>query len=137
MPNINDAFPTRFLKAHDLQGREPIVTIAGVTFEPLGRNREMKPVVYFVGKQKGLKLNKTMATKMTELTGSPDTDQWVGVKVQLYQTVADFGGETYDVVRIREAVTQQAGQRPRAVPPPPPRPAAVVNGTPLDDDIGF
>lgn len=99
--NLNDLFPGKFLKAHDLQGREPVVTIARVELEPMGRTRELKGVVYFKGKTKGLKLNKTNAQTIGQLTGSQNTDAWVGRQVQLYATTADFGGQTYDVVRIK------------------------------------
>ena len=36
-PNINDAFPSNYLKASDLQGREVIVTIDRVDFEPVAK----------------------------------------------------------------------------------------------------
>ena len=105
-PNINDAFPSRFLKADDLQGREPVVTIARVTFEPMGRARDVKAVVYFVGKTKGMKLNKTMAAAIERIAGSPLTEDWIGVAVCLYATSADFGTETYPVVRVKAPVAQ-------------------------------
>jgi hypothetical protein len=99
--NMNDLFPSKFLKAADLKGHEPVVTIARVELEPMGRTRELKGVVYFVGKAKGLKLNKTNATSIQQIAGSADTDRWTGRTVTLFATVADFGGQTYDVVRIK------------------------------------
>ena len=47
MPNINDVFPSTYLKASDIRGKEPVVTIDRVEFEPVGRKREMKAVIYF------------------------------------------------------------------------------------------
>jgi hypothetical protein len=114
MANINDAFPSRYLKAHDLQGREPVVTIARVAFESMGRTRDIVPVVYFVGKAKALKLNKTMATAIAAIAGSAQTDDWPGVAVRLYGTSAAFGTETFAVVRVKAA----APPRPPAPPPP-------------------
>jgi alanyl-tRNA synthetase len=61
--NINDAFPSTFLKAYDLQGKTPTVTIDRVEFQQVRSGRtgttDTKPIVYFTGKGKGLLLNKT------------------------------------------------------------------------------
>jgi uncharacterized membrane protein len=108
MPNINEAFPSRFLKAADLRGREPVVTIARVAFEPMGHTREVKAVVYFVGKAKGLKLNKTMATAISAIAGSPLTEAWIGVALCLYATSAAFGRDTFPVVRVKAPAKGQA-----------------------------
>ncbi len=136
MPNIDDVFTTKYLKAYDLQGREPVVTIAQVELEPMGRTRELKVIVYFEGKTKGLKLNKTMALKIAQIAGSSQTEQWVGTAVQLYVSTADFGGENYDVIRVKAPtaaaeLTQrvsvpahQGGGRP--VTPAPRKPVAVA-----------
>lgn len=139
MPNINDVFPAKYLKAHDLQGREPVVTIDRVEFEPVGRGREMKPVVYFVGKDKGIVLNKTNANKIIEITGSAETDEWPGTALKLYTTEADFGGETYDVIRIKPA-PKAARTAPVAKPQPVPKPSPVASDAAdaeLDDAIPF
>jgi hypothetical protein len=114
MPNINDVFPSKFLKAHDLQGRAWTLTIARVEFEVMGRTRETLPVVYFRGRPKGLKLNKTNAMAITAIAGSALTEDWIGVVVTIYATVADFGGQAYDVVRVRAATAPA----PRPLPPP-------------------
>jgi hypothetical protein len=133
MPNINDAFPSKYLKASDLNGSEPVVTIDRVDFEPVGRDREMKAVLYFAGKQKGLVLNKTNANKITEITGSAITEEWHGACVRLYSAEATFGGDTYDVVRVKP-VAKPAMARMTPPPPPPPNP----HDEPItDDEIPF
>lgn len=143
MPNINDVFPTKFLKAHELKGQEPIVTIDRVDFEPIGRSREMKPVVYFRGTEKGIVLNKTNANKIIQISGSAITEEWSGTRVKLYATEADFGGETYDVVRIKSANGTNRMQRmtpkaPEPKPAPPPMPAEEPDYNDVsDDDIPF
>jgi len=101
--NINDCFPSRYLKAADLQGSAPTVTIASVTQEVTGRTRESKLVVRFVGKTKGLLLNKTNALALAAIAGSPETDHWVGIKVKLVATTATFADQSYPVVRIHAA----------------------------------
>ena len=130
MPNVNDIFPSKFLHAHDLQGRATSVTITRVEFEVMGRTRETLPVVYFKGKSKGLKLNKTNATVIATLAHSAQTEDWIGVIVTLYATTADFGGQSYNVVRVRAA---GAGPAPRPLPPPP---VDDLNIDLLDDPYG-
>lgn len=114
--NINDAFPSNYLKASDLGESQPIVTIAEVKFEAVGRNKEMKAVVYFTGKTKGLVLNKTNAKKIADLVGSDDTDEWQGGKVKLYATETEFGGETVECIRVKDAVTKNGGKPAKAKP---------------------
>lgn len=136
MPNINDAFPSKYLKAADLQGREPVVIIDRVDFEPVGRSREMKPIVYFRGKEKGIVLNKTNANKIVEISGSAITEEWSGTSVKLFTAEADFGGDTYDVVRVKSPNGKLKMSRMSAPPAPPvhqPEPEPVHD----DTDHGF
>ena len=138
--NINDAFPSNYLKASDLGDVQPVCAIDRVEIEPVGRDKEMKPIVYFKGKQKGLVLNKTNSKKIAEISGSPDTDDWGGVSVKLYATETEFGGETVECIRIKAAKPVAAARRAAQPPPPPPArepgdddaPAAIS-----DSDIPF
>jgi len=111
MPNINDVFPSRFLKAHDLKGHTPTVTIDRVAFEQVrGRTRttlETVPVVYFRGHTKGLLLKKTNARALAQIAKSAMTEAWPGVSVTLYATTATFGTDTYDVIRLKAASVNQ------------------------------
>jgi hypothetical protein len=125
--NINESFPSNYLKASDLGTGQPIVTIERVEHEAVGRDREMKAVLYFEGKEKGVVLNKTNARKITELAGSDDTDDWPGTRVSLYATDVEFNGETVDAIRIKAPAKVQARK-----PEPPPEPPDVAA-----DDIPF
>jgi hypothetical protein len=128
--NINEAFPSTYLKAADLKGRMVVVTIDRVEFEPVGQQREMKPVIYFVGKEKGVVLNKTNARKITEIAGSALTEEWSGVAVTLYPTETEFQGETVECLRIK-AVAKQPAKMQRMTKPDPP---AITDNTPIEDD---
>lgn len=133
MANIQDAFPSNYLKASDLKGAQPVVTIDRVEFEPVGRQKEMKPILYLVGKEKGIVLNKTNANNITGLAGTSETDEWRGVRIRLYATHVEFQGETVEAIRVKAAPPQAAMAR-QAPPPPPP----VEDVAPLtDDDIPF
>jgi len=103
MPNIDAVFPSNYLKASDLGDKSPLVTVDRVEIEPIGRDKEMKPVIYFQGKEKGLVLNKTNAKKIAELVGSKDTDDWTGCQIRIYATETEFGGETVECIRVKPA----------------------------------
>src|SRR5262249_38442098 len=75
MPDISDFYPSHYLRAADLGGKEVDVTIDRVTseeFEQDGQKRA-KPVVHF--RNKGIKplvLNKTNAMLIATACGSED-----------------------------------------------------------------
>lgn len=114
--NIDSAFPSNYLKASDLGEAQPVVTIDRIAVEAIGRNKEMKPVCYFKGKEKGLVLNKTNANKIAALTGSKDTDDWQGCQIRIYATETEFAGETVECIRVKAA----AAQKPKPQPQPEP-----------------
>lgn len=118
MANINEAFPSQYLKASDLKGQQPVVSIDRVEFEPVGRDKEMKPIVYFVGKEKGLVLNRTNSKTIVNLAGSAETDDWNGFKVKLYATHVEFAGESVEAIRIKAAPANGAPVRRQPEPEP-------------------
>lgn len=128
MANINDAFPSSYLKAADLQGSTPTVTIANVKFEEVGKDRDLRPIVYFAGKEKGVVLNKTNANNISKLYG-PETDDWIGKPVMLGTAMVDFNGQSVESIRIYPP--KQAKQ---SVAKPAPRPTVSEE---LDDEIPF
>lgn len=137
MPNINDAFPSNYIKASDLQGREVIVTIDRVDFEPVGREKEMKAVVYFMNKTKGIVLNKTNAKKIIEISGSAITEEWRGTQIKLYPTETEYAGETVDCIRVKP-VGKPALHMTKQAPVAPPPPVQEDHSTPVElDDIPF
>jgi len=97
--NINEQFPSKYLKASDLNGGKIVVTIKDCIVETLGDDR--RPVLYFAGKEKGVVLNKTNATNLSEAFG-PDTEDWTGKKVTLYVADVDFQGRSMEAIRIRK-----------------------------------
>jgi len=150
MPNIETLFPSRWLKASDLQGKEPVVTVKTVKYEPVGQKQEMKAVVYFERVAKGLVLNKTNANRITQIAGSGVTEEWAGVQIKLFATMVEFQGEPTEAIRIRPVKASKTnGLRPAEVLPsftaPAPKPpvqADDIFGEPPrepgdDDDIPF
>lgn len=130
--NVNDAFPSKYIKASDLGDRKVAVTIAKVEIEAVGQGRDRKPVVFFAGKEKGLVLNKTNAKRIVQITGTSETQQWTGVKIVLFATETEFQGETVECVRVA-AMPKNGTQAP--APPPPPAEPEPSEGELRDDFV--
>lgn len=134
MPNINDIFPSKFLKAHELQGKTPTVTIDRVGVEQVrGRQKtDTKAVLYFRGKAKGMLLNKTNAQSVTQIARSPLTEQWVGVAVTLYATTATFGTDVHEVIRIKAPAARPNAAHNMHANGQPPVPAIFTDELEID-----
>lgn len=98
--NINDAFPSNYLKAADLKGKVITVVMANVAHEKIGDDDKL--ILYFDGKEKGLVLNKTNANNIAAIYG-PETDSWRGQKVALATAWVDFQGRSVEAIRVRPA----------------------------------
>lgn len=95
---IGDAFPSKYLRAEDLQGKTPLVTITDVTRERVfGEDRL---VVAFLGRQKRLLLNRTNARTIAALLGSEETDDWAGHQIRLVSQAVRFQGGTTQAIRV-------------------------------------
>jgi hypothetical protein len=117
MPNIDQMFPSKYLKAGDCEEADLILTIANVKFEELGQGdkAETKPVIYFDEAEKGLVLNKTNATTIAELHGRT-TEQWIGKRIAIYATEVEMGGKVSMGIRVRlrapKAATTNGNEAP-------------------------
>lgn len=102
---VSEMFPSKWLAAEDLQGKEVPVVIAAVRpekmLDPGSGERIEKYVVYFERKKKGLVLNKTNAKSIAEIVASEDTDEWVGREIVLVPTKTKAFGELVDCVRVK------------------------------------
>ena len=106
MANIDDFYPSKFLRTSDLKGKEITVTIDRVEAEEFEQDgvKRAKPVVHF--RNNGLKplvLNKTNSTRIATALGNKDTDAWMGKQVRLYPDMEEFKGQVHEVVRVRRA----------------------------------
>ena len=96
--NIDSVFPSDYLKAADLKGKVVSVTIESVSLEELGS--EKKAVVHFVGKERGLVLNKTNAAVIKSAYGS-DTEGWTDKTIELRPDKTQFQGQLVDCLRVQ------------------------------------
>ena len=112
---IGEAFPSKYLKAADLQGRDVPVRIARVDMEDIG-DEDHKPVVYFEGKARGLVLNKTNANTIATMYGD-DTDAWAGKTITLITAQVDFQGKSVEAIRVKIQRPVQSSPAQNIEPP--------------------
>jgi hypothetical protein len=100
---LSDAFPSRYLRAGDLDGATQDV-VAKVTQELVGDDTKL--VAQFRD-SKSLVLNKTNGKMLAELARSEETDDWVGLEVELFPSTTDFRGDRVPCVRIRRPLPRE------------------------------
>jgi hypothetical protein len=115
---ISSAFPSPYLKAADLQGQRVPAKISRVEMREIGD--EVKPVVYFERREKGLVLNKTNANTVSAAYGD-ETEGWEGKEIVLFETEVEYQGRRMPGIRC--IVSPRKPQTPAQVGP--------------DDDIPF
>lgn len=129
--NIDQAFPSKYLKASDLpEEGSTAYTIEDVKMEEIGREKQVKPIIYFVDEDKGFCANKTNCNTIAKLLGSRNTDDWHGKGIRLYRTEVQFGDEMVESIRV--SIKSGKGS---ASPTKPALPAEF--GSDDDSDIPF
>jgi hypothetical protein len=106
---ISEEFPSKYLKASDLQGRDIKVIMANVEREKLGD--DMKLVLYFKGKEKGVVLNKTNSNTIVDAYGD-DTDDWYDQELILFSVMVDFQGKVGPAIRCRVPTARDRKPKP-------------------------
>lgn len=103
--NINNAFPSKYLKSGDLGSDDLTLTMSHVEEEVVGQDAdsESKPIVYFEEVEKGFVLNKTNAGTISALY-TPETDNWKGKRITLFATEVAFQGKQTLAIRVRSRV---------------------------------
>lgn len=109
MPNINEAFPSNYIKAADLKGRQVSVKMDRAEYEMIGSDKKL--ILYFVGKEKGMVLNKTNANNIAMIYGD-DTDDWRDQEIVLFEALVDFQGKTVPAIRVKAAFKPKQRQAP-------------------------
>lgn len=127
--NINNAFPSKYIKSSEVPEEGLTLAIDRVEIEDVDGKGAHKPVVYFRKAKKGLALNVTNAKKITSILGTADSDEWVGRSITLYQSETEYQGDTVACVRVRAA----KNGAPLPAPKPKPEPEPEVT----EDEIPF
>ena len=133
---FDDAFPSRFFKATDLD-KPRLVTIIEVITETLN-DGQSKPVAYFENEDKALVLNRTTYGTIVDIF-SDDTDDWIGKKIVLCRDMTLFRGQRVPCVRVRSAESRnpaapRGGASAPTPSPPPVEPSGEVDKWPGDED---
>jgi hypothetical protein len=89
---------SEYLKATDLQGREIPVVISQIKFEKM--DGKDKAILFFLGKTKGLMLNKTNINNIIALYGE-ETNDWNGKEITLFTSMVDYQGKTVEAIRVK------------------------------------
>lgn len=110
---ISEEFPSKYLKAADLQNRDVKVIMANVEKEKLGD--DMKLVLYFKGKDKGLVLNKTNSNTIVDAYGD-DTDDWYDNELILFSVMTDFQGKIGPAIRCRAPTARDRAPQQKLQP---------------------
>ena len=112
--DINQAFPSKYIKSDDLQGQRIPLTIMAVNMVDIG-DGEYKLGIKFFNKDKLFICNKTNAMMMASAWGN-DTDAWAGKELELYAQPVNFQGRMVQGLTVAPKVAQPAAQDLTAAP---------------------
>lgn len=112
---MSAAFPSAYLKAADLANRRVKIQMDRVEMEDIGGDH--KPVLYFLGTDKKMVLNKTNASEIIDTYGD-ETTEWRGKFIELYEARVDFQGKKVQAIRVNALLKEQgiAAQAPLGDP---------------------
>jgi len=112
----DEAYPSKYLKAADLNGEDLTVVIKSLEDEQIGKDKKIGHVLYFRGgKTKPLIVNVTNFDAIVSATGLDDSDDWEGKKITLFVDEVPFQGKMVDAIRVRGRPSKKA----KAEPEPP------------------
>ena len=94
----SDIFPSKYLKADDLQNRDVPVVISNVEMENLGDDNKL--ILHFKGKEKGMVCNRTHFDRIAFLYGD-ETDDWANRPITLTTEFTQFQGKTMKALRVK------------------------------------
>jgi hypothetical protein len=105
----NTLFPSKFLKAADLNGRPTVVVVDKASVESLktmSGESTQKLVLHFRDRQKGLVVNRTNYDTIADFLGD-GAGNWVGKQIELYPDRVAVGGKTVPCIRVRQPIADE------------------------------
>ena len=107
---IDDLYPSKYLRGSDLQGHVVTVKIERVALERFydqqSRTEIEKLVIYLVDKKKALIAGKSLAFEIAEICKSKNTDTWPGHELVLFTERKLVYGREMNVLRARGKVVE-------------------------------
>lgn len=143
MPHINELKESRFLKKEDCGPNGILVTVKDVIQENIAKDgapEELKWVVEFAETEKPMVLNPTNAQLIAAITGKPNTEDWNGARIVLYnEPSVQFQGKITGGIRVRAPRGKAAQSAPPAAKPHklPPEPPVVAPQEDPAEDVPF
>ncbi len=114
MPNISTYKKSRWLKKEDvtaLSAEQRRTAVDRIEEEKVGD--DLKPVCYFRGIDKGWPINMTGLDTLAELSGSDQTDDFIGVAVELYvDPSVSYQGKRCGGIKLRAPRRRPAPSEP-------------------------
>ena len=104
---FDDAWPSRYLTAADVQGKSFTAPIARIEFEKMQDGSE-KPVCYFRKVRKGVVLNKTKGKFLAGLAKSKKFSDWIGLEVHVRDGVTAFKGDEVACIKFERTPAAKA-----------------------------
>lgn len=108
--NIDDIYPSRYLKANKLNGHTVCVRIKECKIEEVGQECERKAVLYFENNTQALILNKSNLIAVAEALGTKETEQWRGGRVKLYTATKPYRGKEVPCICVAPAPNPLPGE---------------------------
>lgn len=107
--NVNDMFPSKYLRGCELKG--PVtVTLQRVATEEVykpGKGKQAAFVLYCHKASRGIVLSKSLAQSIAQALGEPDTDRWPGRQVIIYPEPMTVAGQNLIAIKARPAAPQE------------------------------
>ena len=117
---ISSCYAGKYLKSADIpDGQEVAVKIDHVDLENVAGDdaaEEIKPVMYFVGKKRGMVINTTNRDNIVPHYGD-ETDDWCGKPLVLFTEDTHYGGKPCLGLRLRVPPAEPAQPFRPAHPP--------------------
>ena len=111
---IDDLYPSKYLRGSDLQGHAVTVKIERVALERFydqqSRSELEKLVVYLVGKKKALIAGKSLAYEIAGACKSRNTDAWPGQEFVIFTERKLVYGREMDVLRAKAKVAENTAE---------------------------
>jgi hypothetical protein len=103
---------SKWLKKEDvtqLNESQRFTTVKAILEEQVGD--EMKPVVYLEGIEKGWPANMTGLQALSEMAGSQETDDFIGIRIEIYvDPNVYWGDKRVGGIKLRPAPLNKAPQ---------------------------
>ena len=140
--NINDLYPSNYVRASDLEGKPHRVYLRRVVVAEMGKSRDKVPVVFFSHYREGIPwdklpeapkafvLNATNRDNITARYGTAYEEAWPGALLELSPREVQFAGKTTTGLLVMPV--DPPTQPPPAPPSEPERLAAEMNAEPSE-----